>query len=344
MENALYGSVTRIADLPPWPIPHQVQPRHRWKTGDYVVGEVVDVSPPAEGLELPNGREIQMMVGDLVVGAFGVRAATLEASGSWSAIGEDLLMNSLTEGGLFGRLTSKSSLSPNLAQLRYRGHLMVDGKPSSMRDWVPRPTPRSLDVPVILIVGTSMSAGKTMSARRVVRCLKEMGLRVAGAKLTGAGRWHDVLSMRDAGADVVFDFVDVGLPSSIVSDGEFRSAMETLLTLIANEEPDVLVAEAGASPLEPYNGGIAISLLRERTVFTILCASDPYAVRGITEAFGIKPDLVAGPTANTDAGVALVGRLCGVPAVNLMVRGNLPQLGEMLERAMPGSVLESRRA
>ena len=34
---------------------------------------------------------------------------------------------------------------------------------------------------------------------------------VIGTKLTGAGRYRDILAMRDAGADYIFDFVDAGL-------------------------------------------------------------------------------------------------------------------------------------
>jgi hypothetical protein len=40
---------------------------------------------------------------------------------------------------------------------------------------------------------------------------------------------------------------------------------------------DVLVAEVGASPLEPYNGATAIREIGANVCFTVLSASDPYA-------------------------------------------------------------------
>ena len=90
-----------------------------------------------------------------------------------------------------------------------------------------------------------------------------------------------------------------------------------MLALIATEEPDVAVVEAGASPFEPYNGDIALQEMREQIHCTVLCASDPYSVLGVSHSFGLQPDLVSGITTNTTAGVELVEKLAGVPALNV---------------------------
>jgi dethiobiotin synthetase len=79
-----------------------------------------------------------------------------------------------------------------------------------MLDYAPQVPEREFDLPVVLLVGTSMSAGKTTSAKVIVRLLREAGLVVVGAKLTEAGRYRDILAMQDAGADYIFDFVDAG--------------------------------------------------------------------------------------------------------------------------------------
>ena len=47
-----------------------------------------------------------------------------------------------------------------------------------------------------------------------------------------------------------------------------------------------MVVEAGASPLEPYNGSVVVDYLKDQTCFTVLCASDPYAALGVQAAFG----------------------------------------------------------
>jgi hypothetical protein len=51
---------------------------------------------------------------------------------------------------------------------------------------------------------------------------------------------------------------------------------------------------------------------------TILCASDPYAVVGVRDAFGLVPDLVTGPATNTTAAVDLVRKLTGVLGINII--------------------------
>ena len=102
-----------------------------------------------------------------------------------------------------------------------------------------------------------------------------MGLRVAGANLTGAGRHRDILAMSDTGADSIHDFVDVGLPSTVCNPDEYRQSLDFLLGAIAAAESDVLLSEAGASALDPYNDDLAVECLADRVRCTVLCASDP---------------------------------------------------------------------
>ena len=115
----LLTSVTRIADLAEDGFDVSPAPRDTWGTGDYVVGEVLDASG-YHNVELPNGRLMEAMEGDRVVGAFGARAATLEAVGDWQSI-EGELFEALTPAGLFGRLTSVSPFLPRLMGLRCNG-------------------------------------------------------------------------------------------------------------------------------------------------------------------------------------------------------------------------------
>ena len=70
----------------------------------------------------------------------------------------------------------------------------------------------------------------------------------------------------------------------------------------------MVVAEAGASPLEPYNGDAAVQLLGDRGRCTVLCASDPYAVVGVTGAFDVAPGSGLGPGHQHRGGVALLAR------------------------------------
>ena len=329
----IFTSLTRIADFSIGFTFESVD-RNQWSNGDYVVGEVMNIAGSSSRAELPNGRMMELMKGDVIIGALGVRHATLEATGSWEMVEEDGKMHLLTGAGLLGKMTSRSIFVTPLIELQYRGHILVDGHLKNMSDYVPEVPVRSFNIPVILMVGTSMSSGKTTSARIITRQLKQMGLKVAGAKMTGAGRYRDILSIKDAGADYIVDFVDVGLPSSICSKQLYKPAVRKMRNLLARSEADVAVIEIGASPLEPYNGALAIKAIKKHVKCTVLCASDPYAVLGVMKSFRLRPTIVSGPAANTFGGIELIKNLCGIDALNLIEQQNLPALREILKEKL----------
>lgn len=328
-EKLFLSSVSRIAPFDRTPPGLVRRSRSQWSAGDFVVVELLEATR-AQDVELTNGRIAQAYSGARVLGALAERAATLESVGSWRSVGEDGALNLMTPAGLVGLITSRSALMLPAIPARYVGHATLGGEPVAMRDFVPEPSGDRLESPVILIIGTSMSSGKTVSGQRIVRLLKKRGLKVVGAKLTGAGRYRDVLSLADAGADSVFDFVDGGIPSSICEVDEYRRALGVVFDLISAEKPDVVVAEAGASPLEPYNGMTAIEELGDLVGFTVLAASDPYAVSGVMTAFGTRPDVVAGVATSTSAGIELIEKLTGVPAVNVLRSDDDAELDRML--------------
>lgn len=332
-ERYFHTSLTRISDLAEAPFEVRPVPRSEWATGDYVLAEVVSRASDRT-VELSNGRMIELAEGDQILGALGHRYATLEATGSWQDVGPDGRMEILTGGGLLGRCTSLSMLMGPLPETRYAGHVSRGGEKVAMGDFVQAPEPeRVYETPTIIVIGTSMSAGKTTAARVLIRRLKARGLRVLGAKITGAGRYRDVLTMGDAGADVIYDFVDVGLPSTIVPEEAYRDALRILLSKMATATADVAVVEVGASPLEPYNGQVAIEKIQHAVRMCVLCASDPYAVVGVRTAFDdIEPDLVTGIASNTKGGIDLVRTLTGLETLNVRDKESLPELDALLER------------
>ena len=334
MTRYFFSSVTRIAPLPDLPFTVEPLPRELWDTGDYVVGEVNRRPSPLGRVEVRSGRTIEVMEGHMMVGAFAKRYATLEAVGDWRDIGEDLQMENLGGGGVFGKMTSISPFLPTLISLTYKGHILIHGEKCRMKDYVPDIAPRPFLLPVIMVIGTSMSVGKTTAARVIIRQLKEMSLKVVGAKLTGSGRYRDILSMRDAGADYVFDFVDVGLPTTVCPSQNYQAALEKLLAQISAVGVDVAVIEVGASPLEPYNGDIAVEKISPNIRWMVLCASDPYSVIGLMNAYGRTPDMIAGVTTNTEAGIKLVSKLTGIKALNLLDRESLWELREILRTSL----------
>lgn len=325
------ASLTRIADFQQRSFDVAPLDRSEWATGDYAVVEVTAASRSTL-VELTSGRMIEVAVGDWIVGALGIRAATLEAVGSWQDVQTDQAMQLMTAAGLLGRVTSQSTFINKPIDVAYRGHVTRSNQKVRMQDFVPQVVAGApaIECPILLLIGTSMSSGKTTSARVIIRRLKKMGLRIAGAKLTGAGRYRDILAMSDAGADAIFDFVDAGLPSTVCDEATYRQSLDHLLGRIAAVKPDVLVAEAGASPLEPYNGDVALSAIGDLVRCTVLCASDPYAVVGVTKGFGFEPDLVTGVATSTSAGVEVIRRLAARPALNLLDVNSHNELDQLL--------------
>ena len=318
MSTRTYGSLARIADFGNSNFDVKRLNKGHWETGDYVEGEVKGVPTRLYRIEDRLGHMVKVEPGDWVVGALGVRTATLEGVGAWMDIGPDGEMHALTAAGLMGRYTSMSTLLPEPLLLEYRGHLCRNGQKVRMSDFAQKADSHEFKVPTLLLVGTSMSAGKTTTGRRVCKELDRAGMHVVGAKLTGAGRYRDILSFLKTGAREVFDFVDVGLPSTVVPEDQYRKAIRPLLNRINACRPDLLVAEAGASPLEPYNGAAIIDELGDNIICTILCASDPYSVVGVQKAFGLVPDLVTGPATTTSAAIELLRKLTGLRGINVI--------------------------
>ena len=125
------------------------------------------------------------------------------------------------------------------------------------------------------------------------------------------------------------------MPSTVVPEAEFREVIRPLLHHIDSLKPDIAVIEAGASPLEPYNGTAAIEEIGEDNIrCRILCASDPYAVVGVEKAFGLRPHLVTGPATSTSSAIDLVKKLTGVDALNVMDPECLPELRKVLRETL----------
>jgi len=110
--------------------------------------------------------------------------------------------------------------------------------------------------------------------------------------------------------------------------------MDYLKSAISHANANVAIIEMGASPLEPYNGDLAIEAIRQHLKFSILCASDPYAVYGLIKAYNLTPDIVTGVATNTLAGCELVENLCNVRALNLTDQKTTPEFKRILSKSL----------
>ena len=335
MTDYIYGSVCRITNLNSQKFTVNKISKNHWETGNFVLGTVSRRPSHKARIEAPSGRTVEPLKGDKIIGALGTRKATRGIVGDWRSIDpESGIMNIIGGGGIIGKVTSLSPYLHEPIELKYDGHIVQNDDPVSMSDFVGYEPSDPIDHPIILVLGTSMSSGKTMSARVIIQALRQLGHQPFASKLSGSGRYHDILSMKDAGADRVFDFVDAGLPTTVVPRKLYKKRIEALLQHIQSFSPDVTVVEIGASPLEPYNGDLAIELLKESVIYSVLTASDPYSVIGLTDAFEIEIDLVTGIATNTKAGIDLIKQLTGLTAVNLQNENEKTKVKQELENRL----------
>ena len=328
-------SLTRISDLQTDGFETLALPRAQWETGDYVVCEALAPRTGLYRVEISDGRRPRVQPGQRIVGALGKRLAIFESVGDWEAAEEGEELHAMTAAGLIGKITSSSPAVPGFMRVAYHGHAARSGAKLTMRQFVSPPASAPLTMPVIMIFGTSMSSGKTTAGQVIIRELSAMGFNVVAAKVTGGAGYRDVLTYADNGADAVFDFVDAGLPSTVCSRDDYLAGLDILTAKISATGADVLVAEAGASTLDPYNVDVALDVLGPQTRLLVLSAHDMFGVLGIRQVVEAKPDLITGPVANTASGCAKITELTGIPAVGVLGEAGLPALRAMLSERLP---------
>ncbi|HZS21351.1 MAG TPA: DUF1611 domain-containing protein [Pseudonocardiaceae bacterium] len=182
------------------------------RLGDLVVSTVTAVGVH-DHLENPVGRRVRLYSGDLVVGAYGNRYATDFFEGYLPSRAE---VHLLTAGGLIGKVASAHTSRGAPTELEVVGALVDQaGAPLSLDDFARvRSSPAEPDIGTVMVVGSSMNAGKTTTASSIIRGFTRAGLRVGAAKVTGSGSGKDNWSYLDAGAYCVVDFIDFGMPST----------------------------------------------------------------------------------------------------------------------------------
>jgi hypothetical protein len=330
------GSVTRNLHLG-----RQVTLRHEIEAtpGAVVVGRIHGEKSVYNQLEDVHGRLSVLHEGDVIAGTLGHRNALQGYEGvmpSEVKVGDFLHL--LNMGGVIGKAISGSPDVGAPFEVEILGQVLLFpefgirvGAPASIFEGAIDGRTNSRRVPVVFVAGTCMQSGKTQAACALVSRFSQEGLSVGGAKLTGVSLLRDILSMRDYGADSVFDFTDAG----IVCTGPGNSARiaRVIFNELAARSVDVIVAETGDGIMGEY--GVETILadpeLKAWGAAFVLCANDPVGVAGgvahFRTAFGLDVDVVTGPATDNRVGVRFVESL-GLPGCN--ARTNPKGFGELV--------------
>lgn len=241
------------------------------RSGDLVLARI-DALGHHGSLHLANGRRRHLFPGDEIVVAYGNRYASSQFE---SHVPETLgPCHLVAGGGIASRAISwHVKISRGPTPITPIG-LLADssGKPLNLRQFALTPSVGiRTHVPTVLaVVGTSMDSGKTQTAVHLTRGLTAAGLQVGYAKVTGTGAGGDYWWLRDAGADPVLDFTDMGIPSTYrESNEEILRITKALVSHIASHGVDAIVLE------------IADGVLQRETAALLESAEFPKIVGGI---------------------------------------------------------------
>src|SRR3989344_4511367 len=142
-------------------------------------------------------------------------------------------------------------MGSHASKLKILGLVARNNTPLNLRDLFPSwENTLKPSAPIIAFCGTGAEIGKTTAASAFVRELRARGMKVAATKLAGAGRYRDLLALRDAGADTFYDFPDVGLASTYTTPDRYIPATKTLINKLNEDAPDIIVAEFGGDIIE----------------------------------------------------------------------------------------------
>ncbi|MCU0690713.1 MAG: NAD-dependent epimerase/dehydratase family protein [Polyangiaceae bacterium] len=314
--------------------------------GGVVAVRVLNSKSTYNQLELPSGRMSKVKPGDVAAVALGHRKGLFGYSGHLPehvCTGDRLHILNL--GGVLGVC---DSINPDLGEpfscevlgqvlhFPYLGERI--GIPAHISHGaLPMNGPLDLHaVPMVVVVGTSMSAGKTGAACAIVQAFVHGGLRVAAGKATGVSLRRDILAMGDAGAQRTLIFTDFGIVTTTADSAP--PVARAIVNRLAADRPDVIVLELGDGLLGLY--GVAGILddadLRVSFRAVVLAASDPVAAWGGVKLLRDRHDLpttaVTGPATDNTAGAKLVEAQTAVPAHN--ARSNPTRLARVVVHAL----------
>lgn len=299
---------------------------------ELVTGDVVKVQVISEGrhplnrLETLDGAELILKAGDEFIGVIGSRAALDFLSGSPPESKDDLIYT-LNIGGVLGRIDHLTYGSATPPEVRILGRALNSSgeKLNTINSLLFKKEQYREEAQqkphTIIIAGEGRSSGKTTTASEMIRNLSS-GYRVGAVKLTGASRLRDIHLFQRAGAGIVADFSDVGLPSSIVPFDLIEAATEALV-LRASQQSDILVCELGSGFYSEYNVEAVLKILMRisNVIGVVLCSTSRSGTYGNIETLHnifkeeslYLPYCIAGPITNSLSGRNLISRLTDAP-------------------------------
>ncbi len=281
-------------------------------------------------VELATGRMSRLCKGDVIAGVLGSRNAL---KGYCGVVPDSLApgdtVQILNLGGVLGKCVSDNpELGPPIdaevlgSVLHFPSLQHRIGKPASIHQGPVQVIDSLIEsVPLAIVSGTCMNAGKTRAACEIIKQLDHAGLKVGAAKLSGISLRRDTLDMADFGASAVYDFTDAGIvctkPETVVG------AAKGIVTALVAQKPDCIVLELGDGIMGEY-GVMNLLLDKELMGFVkahVLAANDQVGAWGAFKFLdGVCPpiDAICGPATDNIVGKRFIADKLGIAAANAL--------------------------
>ena len=294
--------------------------------GTVLAAQVLEDKSIYNELELPTGRMSKIKKGDIIAVALGNRMALQGFVGHLpKSLAVNDIIHLLNFGGVAGVCTSANVQEVGeplririLGGITRKGKLLNIGQAALYK---PLETMKN-DTPLIITTGTSMDSGKTTVAVEITKTLTRMGMKLAGAKLTGVGAQRDVFKMQDYGVYEAVSFTDCGITSTAnMPDEQMVAVAKGAIEHLSKSDPDAIMIEFGDGLMGKYgvNAILQDPQIQKNVRFHIGCARDPVGAIGLAKGcaeIGLPIDMMSGPVTDNNVGKDILKEQLGIMTYN----------------------------
>jgi len=336
---------TRRADLSQ--IKKIITSNYTPKAGDLLLARVVSVGQHKR-IERTDGRRSHLFGGDEIIVCYGNRYAPDQFE---ALVPENLGACDLAAaGGIAANVKCQHRSVSTATKIKPIGVLANEhGTAVNIDSYaLPNASNNNHQPPVFAVIGTSMNAGKTTAAARLIRGLVRAGKQVAAAKITGTGAGGDYWMMMDAGASTVLDFTDIGFASTYCLEQEqLESILKKLVNNLQQTEADCIVIEIADGLLQSETKHlISGSTFTQRVDRIIFSAGDSMgAVSGyqFLQNIDCKVSAISGALTASPLAVREVEKETGCP-VYLKTDLSNPEIAQSLINDISASRVKNNEA
>lgn len=291
------------------------------KAGDLVLCQVTRLRQHCR-IEQPNGRRSRMFVKDKIIVCYGDRYAPDQFE---SIVPDNLdACHLVAGGGIASLMRHKSPKVKPATEIQPIGLIgNSDGQILNLKNYQTLSTYKKGGksfVPVLMVAGSSMNAGKTTTVASLIKGLTADGYEVGAVKITGTGSGGDLWHFIDAGANHVIDFTDAGHASTyLVKHEKLLRDYHKMINHLRSKNVDLIVVEIADGILQQETEKLLKSadLINATTAMYYTSGDSSSAIYGTNwlEKTGYDVLAISGVVSSNPLGVQEINRATNTPVI-----------------------------